>query len=150
MAGDRAENIGNRVENRKRKNAGKSAITQIFQLPAQNGIVGTVVVEHQGSGAQQIHRDEEGDHQAIEQPAHLNQSSMKLKDTGGRAHHQSEKNSSRHIEQKSAETGPDDAAGVGKSEAEMKKQRRREQACSDVAPINDLVEIIQLPGVMEA
>ena len=62
----------------------------------------------------------------------------------------SEEQRGRQVEQRHPQLGTEPAARLRESQAEVQKNGRREQTGRHIAEVDDLIEAVQLAGVMEA
>ena len=147
--GQGAHRVGSDIENRERQDPAEDAIAQPLKLLAHDRIVGLAILRAQHQAAREIDAGEKGRPEAVHEPAYLHQRHVDAQHSGGYACEQGQKQRGGYIKKCCSGGRPQPAARLGEGKAEVKKNRRSQDAGHHVAEINDLIEGIQLTGVME-
>ena len=72
-AGNTAQDIGQRVEQREGQQAAEGSVAQPLELLAENEVFGAAVFQGEGEAADQIKRRQQRHPGAVQIPAHLHQ-----------------------------------------------------------------------------
>ena len=148
-ARDHPQQIGADIKDGERQHAQHHAVAQPLELVAQRGVVGAAVLQGEHAGAQQVDRCQVGQPGLVEQPAHLEQRGGRADHARTRAHIRQEDEGGRHVEQRHLPLASQPVAALGEVQAEVQEDGGREQAGGDVGKVDELVEIVELAGVVE-
>ncbi len=103
--------------------------------------------DHEAAG--DIHHAQECEPGSIERPAHFDKRGGSLQESPFESELHREQSEARQIDQERGAAAANPLLRFGKHEAEMQEQSGRQEPRHHVADVNDLVEIIQLAGVVE-
>ncbi len=149
MRGRDAEQVGDDVKRREGPDAHHGSIAQPGELAAHDGIVGMAHLRGEHGGSGEVHRAQECQPDAVEQPARFEDGRGRGHPAVDKAEVQGQQHGARHIHQRGGHAAANPFLGLWEHTTKMEKKCRREEPGHHVTEVHDLIEIIQLAGVVE-
>ncbi len=150
VARDGAHEKGDDVDDGEGEDADDGAVAEVLDLAANDGVVGLVQLEGEDGGAGEIAGAEVEQPDAVEQPADLDQRGGDSKHALGDEEVEQEQGDGGEVDDGDAEARRGSTGAVREGEAEVEKESGGEDAGDEIAEINNLVEDVELAGVVEA
>ena len=150
IAGNCPKCVRQRVEHGERRYPADGAVAQPFELLPHDGIFGFAVFDVQSVGAQQVQDCREHGPGPVQQPAQVDIRDSGLQRSGGNPQVERGQQQRGQVQQHYPDRFPEPLAPFGKRQAEMQENSGREQAGGYIAEIDQGVERVQVPGIVEA